>query len=142
MPVSDRPLRGLDVLVVEDDPDSLDVLRQALEFFGARVAVALTADEARHRLHATPPHVIVTDIELGRDNGIELVEWLRAQPEARTNRVPAIAITGYHEHFEDRDAYGDVFADWLLQPLRPEALCAVILKATSVPDRHRDRRGA
>jgi CheY-like chemotaxis protein len=137
---ADPPLQGIDVLVVEDDPDSLDVLQQALEFFGARVAAARTAVEARRRIEAAPPDVVVTDIELGAETGAGLLKWLRAQPQARTSRVPAIAITGHREYVEDRRA--SAFADWLLKPLRAEALCAAILRAVSVSDRRRNRRRA
>jgi CheY-like chemotaxis protein len=137
---ADQPLTGLDVLVVEDDPDSLDVLRQSLEFFGARVSAASTVEEARRRIQAAPPRILITDIDLGRETGADLLRWLRAQPHARTNQLPAIAITGHREYFEDREGAG--FADWLLKPLRAEALCAAVLRAVSVPDRHLDRRRA
>jgi len=137
---ADQPLTGLDVLVVEDDPDSLDVLQQALEFFGARVRGAGTVEEARRRIQASPPSVLVTDIDLGRETGADLLRWVRAQPHARTNQVPVIAITGHREYFEDREGAG--FADWLLKPLRVEALCAALLRAVSVSDGHRDRRRA
>jgi two-component system, chemotaxis family, CheB/CheR fusion protein len=136
---ADQPLRGIAVLVAEDDPDSLDALQQALEYFGARVVGAASAEEARRLVAAAPPDVLVTDIELGRESGVDLLAWLRAQRSAGINRVPAIAITGHHRHVEAPNA--DIFADWLLKPLRVDALCAAILRA-SVGDRHRERRRA
>jgi DNA-binding NtrC family response regulator len=139
MPHADQPLRGIAVLVVEDDPDSLDALRQALEYFGARVAGAPSVEEARRLLAAAPPDVMVTDIELGHESGIDLLAWLRAHASPRINRVPAIAITGHHRYVEAPNA--DIFADWLVKPLRADALCAAILRA-SVGDRHRQRRRA
>ena len=136
---ADQPLRGIAVLVVEDDPDSLDALRQILKVFGARVVGAASAEEARRLIATAPPDVMVTDIELGRESGVDLLAWQRAQPSPRINRVPAIAITGHHRHVEAPNA--DIFADWLLKPLRADALCAAILRA-SVGDRHRQRRRA
>src|SRR5205814_5065399 len=83
---ADAPLRGLEVLVVEDEPPARDVLQQALEFFGAGVAVAGSVEDARERIQAVPPDVVVTDIELGRETGFDLVAWLRTQPSASINR--------------------------------------------------------
>jgi DNA-binding NtrC family response regulator len=136
---ADQPLRGIAVLVVEDDPDSLDALRQALEYFGARVVSAASAEEARRLLAAASPDVMVTDIGLGHESGIDLLAWARAAASPRINRVPAIAITGHHRYVEAPNA--DIFADWLLKPLRADALCAAILRA-SVGDRYRQRRRA
>jgi FixJ family two-component response regulator len=53
--------------------------------------------------------------------------------------MPVIAITGHHQYVEAPNA--GIFADWLLKPLRADALCAAILRA-SVGDRHRQRRRA
>ena len=126
--------------MVGDDPDSRDALRQVLEYFGARVVAAASVEEARRLIGAAaPPDVVVTDIELGRESGVDLVAWLRAQPSARINRVPAIAITGHHRYVEAPNA--DIFTDWLLKPLRADALCAAISSA-AVGDRHRERRRA
>ena len=125
--------------MVEDDPDSRDALQRVLEYFGARVVTAASVEEARRLIGAAPPDVVVTDIELGRESGVDLVAWLRAQPSARINRVPAIAITGHHRYVETPNA--DIFADWLLKPLRADALRAAISSA-AVGDRHRERRRA
>jgi DNA-binding NtrC family response regulator len=140
MPRPDTPLRGLDVLVVEDEPDALDALQQALEFFGARVGTADSVAEARRRIQAAPPDVVVTDISLGAETGIDLLAWLRTQPSARINGVPTIAITGHPRYMDLPSA--EAFADWLVKPLRADALCAAILRAASVRDGHRERRRA
>src|SRR5204863_7644513 len=117
-----------------------DVLQQALEFFGAGVAVAGSVEDARERIQAVPPDVVVTDIELGRETGFDLVAWLRTQPSASINRVPVIAVTGHGRYMDLPSA--EAFADWLVKPLRADALCAAILRAASAGERHRDRRGA
>ena len=140
MPRVDAPLRDLDVLVVEDEPEALDALQQVLEFFGARVAATGSVEEARRRIEQAPPDVVVTDIELGTETGIDLLAWLRAQPSPRVSGVPAIAITGHARYLDLPSA--QAFADWLVKPLRGEALCAAIVRAASVGDPHRERRRA
>ena len=133
------PLQGVRVVVVEHDGASRDVLQQALEFFGARVTAVGRAEEARRRIENAPPHVLVADIELDGETA-GLVRWLRAQPGTRISRVPAIALTAHREHLETEDVDG--FDDRLLKPVRADDLCAAILRAASVADRHRQRRGA
>jgi CheY-like chemotaxis protein len=134
------PLHGLRILVVEDDRDSLDVLQQALEFFGAHVTAVGSAEEARHRLESGQPDVLVADIELGRETGTELLTWLRARPDTRVSRIPAVAITAHRHYAEAECSPG--FADWLLKPVRADDLCAAVARAASTTDRHRLRRRA
>ena len=139
---ADPPLHGLRILVVEDDRDSLEVLQQALEFFGARVTAVGSAAEARRWLeNAAPPDVLVADIELGRERGTELLTWLRARPNTRISRTPAVAITAHRHYAETESARG--FAEWLLKPVRADDLCAAVARAAaSASDRSRQRRRA
>jgi CheY-like chemotaxis protein len=136
----DSPLRGVRVLVVEDDRDSLDVLQQALEFFGARVTAVESADEARRRLESTEPDVLVADIGLGREEATELLTWLGARPNTRLSRIPAVAITAHRHYAEAENSRG--FADWLIKPVRADDLCAAVARAASVAHGYRQRRRA
>jgi len=140
MPRVESPLTGLDVLVVEDEPAALDALQQVLEVFGARVVPAGSVEEARRRIAAAPPDVIVTDIALGQETGFDLLAWLRAQSSGRINGVPAVAITGHARYMDLPSA--PAFADWLVKPLRADTLCAAIRRAASVDDGQRERRRA
>jgi len=137
MPRADTPLSGLDVLLVEDEPAALDALQQVLEVFGARVMPVGSVEEARRRIAAAPPDVIVTDIELGHETGFDLLAWLRAHSSGRINAVPAVAITGHARYMDLPSA--PAFADWLVKPLRADTLCAAIRLAASVDDQ-RERR--
>jgi CheY-like chemotaxis protein len=129
MRAADPPLRGLRILVVGDDHDSLDILQQALEFFGARVTAVDNAQEARRRLESAQLDVLVADIELGHETGTELLTWLRARPNTRVSRIPAVAITAHRHYAETKSARS--FADWLLKPVRADDLCAAVARAAS-----------
>jgi CheY-like chemotaxis protein len=131
----DRPLQGLRIGVVEDDPLSLEVLCQALEFYGARVAGVPSVAEARALLVQSTPDVIVTDIHLGSDTGIRLLEWVRAQPDAALAEVPALAITAYPRSTANESSHA--FADWLIKPLTMDVVCAAVLRATTARSERR-----
>ena len=64
-----RDLEGVHVLVVEDTDDYRELLRMALEYCGALVTTAASAEEAKRILDSIRPHVLVSDIgmpEIGR----------------------------------------------------------------------------
>jgi PAS domain S-box-containing protein len=95
----DADLRGLHVLVVDDDTDTRDGLRLALEIYGARVTVAESITAALVALTAERPDAIVSDIGMPGGSGLDLIRTVREQ----LGNLPAIAISGYASR-EDRDA--------------------------------------
>jgi CheY-like chemotaxis protein len=96
-------LRGVRVLVVDDEPDTREVLRIMLVHAGAKVDVASSVEEAREAFRRDPPDVLLCDIGLGRDgaDGYALLRALRALPPERGGDVAAVALTGYAKP-EDR----------------------------------------
>jgi signal transduction histidine kinase len=96
-----RPsLAGLDVLIVEDSPDTLMLLSTMFRREGATVTTAESASEALTRAVDKRPHIIVSDIGMPDVDGYQLLEQLRLLPDL--NEVPAIAISGYASE-EDRE---------------------------------------
>jgi CheY-like chemotaxis protein len=91
-----RALEGIHVLLVEDDPDSLELLEFYLSDQGAAVATARTAGQAREVLAAKVPDVLVSDLSLPDEDGLALMASIRKSPA--TLRLPAIAITGYSDN--------------------------------------------
>jgi CheY-like chemotaxis protein len=121
-------LSGIHVRVVEDTDDSREVLRVALEYCGALVTTAATAEEAKRILATLRPHVLVSDIAMP-DDGLELVREVKAVAETRGIRIPAIAITAYRGRREELLAEG--FVELVEKPLDPIALCGTIRRHVS-----------
>ena len=121
-------LSGVHVLVVEDTDDSREMLRVALEYCGALVTTAATAEEAKRILATLRPHVLVSDIAMP-DDGLELVREVKAVAETRGIRIPAIAITAYRGRREELLAEG--FVELVEKPLDPIALCGTIRRHVS-----------
>ena len=93
-------LEGLDVLIVEDSPDTLNLLSMIFSREGANVATASSAAEALQSAVMRRPNIIVSDIGMPDTDGYQLLEQLRLLPEL--SEVPAIAVSGYASE-EDRE---------------------------------------
>jgi CheY-like chemotaxis protein len=116
-------LSGVHVLLVEDTPDSREILRILLEFCGAEVRTAESAEEGKRLLGEERPDVMVSDIAMP-DNGIELIRAVKASADAQDLRIPVIAITAYRDRRPELLAEG--FDELLEKPLDPVTLCGVV----------------
>ena len=98
--VTDR-LDGLTILVVDDEPDTRDLLRQGLEYCGAKVEVVGSAAEAIETLKVSVPDVLISDIGMPGTDGYDFIRQVRSLSSARAGKVAAIALTAY-TRVEDR----------------------------------------
>ena len=94
-------LRGVRVLVIDDEADTRQVLRIMLVHAGATVDLASSVAEAHEVFRRTRPDVLLCDIGLGADDGYALLRALRSLPTELGGGVPAVALTG-HAKPEDR----------------------------------------
>src|SRR6185295_5197027 len=86
-------LKGITVLLVDDEPDTREALWLMLEMSGARVLAVDSAREARKILEKTRPDVIVSDIGMPDENGYQFLAAVRQLDGG--DGVPAIALTGF-----------------------------------------------
>jgi PAS domain S-box-containing protein len=103
LPAFDCPERldGLKVLVVDDEADTLELLRVGLGECGAQVTTAGSAEEALEAVAKERPDLLVSDIGMAGVDGYDLIRKIRALPAGSGGRVPAIALTAY-ARTEDR----------------------------------------
>jgi PAS domain S-box-containing protein len=94
-------LDGLKVLVVDDEPDTRELLKAGLEQCGAEVTVVSSVSEALASMRGNPPDVLISDIGMPGEDGYDLIRGVRALPAESGGRVPAIALTAY-ARAEDR----------------------------------------
>jgi PAS domain S-box-containing protein len=94
-------LDGLRVLVVDDEPDTRELLKAGLGQSGAEVTVAGSVDEALEAMRVAMPDLLISDIGMPGEDGYEFIRRVRAQSGENGGRVPAIALTAY-ARVEDR----------------------------------------
>lgn len=118
-----EPLRGRVVLVVEDHDDMRDLIEQYLTSGGARVIGAADGASARAVLRRSQVDLIVTDIAMPTESGIEMMEHVRAEGALRD--VPAIAISGEIRTEELTRFRPSLFQAVLAKPFDPARLVAI-----------------
>jgi PAS domain S-box-containing protein len=96
-----KPLAGLRILVVDDDPDSQELLAMVFKKYGAQVATASSAPEALNVMGRADLDVLVSDIQMPDVDGYELIRKVRAMVTERNSQVTALALTA-HAKAEDR----------------------------------------
>jgi PAS domain S-box-containing protein len=112
-------LQGLRLLVVDDEPDHLEMTSQMLRLEGATVATACGAQEALRAVCTDAPDVVVLDIAMPGVDGYELLRTLRA---AAKGALPAIALTGYASPNDAARAAAAGFEYHLAKPFELQAL--------------------
>jgi signal transduction histidine kinase len=111
----ERGLRGVRVLVVDDEPDHLEMTRNVLSLRGAMVATASGVAEALAAARGSAPDVMVLDIAMPGTDGYELLELLRRELDG-SRHVPAIALTGLTSRGDARRAESAGFQAHLAKP--------------------------
>jgi signal transduction histidine kinase len=119
-------LSGVRVLLVDDAPDARDVLREALETFGAEVTAVDSGLAALSVVGSVRPHVLLSDIALREVDGYELVRRLRQRDARDGGAIPAIAITGYARSEDRARALAAGFQAHVAKPVDPDALAVTI----------------
>jgi PAS domain S-box-containing protein len=119
-------LEGVQVLLVEDEQDTRELIRTILEGCGARVTAVASAGAALAALERVKPDVLVSDIGMPGENGHELIKKIRALGPERGGKVPAVALTAYAGPKDRRRALLAGFQTHLAKPVEPDELLAVV----------------
>ena len=92
--MSNLLLDDVRILLVDDEPEMLDILDQFLRDCGAHVTVVHSARAALAAIVADPPDVLLSDIGMAGEDGYWLIRAVRALPCDSGGAVSAIAMTG------------------------------------------------
>jgi DNA-binding NtrC family response regulator len=105
---------ALRVLIVDDEPDVLELLSDTLRAEGYETAGAGTFEEGKRLLATTAPDVLITDVRLGHFNGLQLVV-------VRPPSTAAVVVSGYWDRTLEEEArrHGAVY---LLKPVAADKL--------------------
>jgi len=121
-------LRGVRVLVVDDEPDARQLVGEVLSRYGAEVRVAASTSEAFHEVRHWRPDVLVADIGMPVEDGYSFLRRVRALSASEGGAIPAAALTAYAQ-VEDRDrALAAGFQEHIAKPASPEHLADVVAR--------------
>jgi len=133
-------LQGLKVLVVDDEPDTRELVATAISGCGCVVHGAGSAREALDLVREFHPDVIVSDIGMPGEDGYELVRKLRRLPPEEGGRTPAAALTAYARAEDRRQALRAGFEMHLPKPVEPAELLAALATLARIGDAMRADR--
>jgi DNA-binding response OmpR family regulator/DNA-binding CsgD family transcriptional regulator len=112
------------VLIVDDVPDNLSLLHDALEEEGYTVLVATHGEAALQRATQAVPDIILLDALMPGMDGFEVARRLKALPE--TSHIPIVFMTGLSETEHVVAAFQAGGVDYVVKPIRPREVLARI----------------
>jgi PAS domain S-box-containing protein len=115
-------LNGLRLLVVDDEPDTLELLRLSLGGHGAEVWTAESAGAALELFGRARPHLVISDVGMPLVDGYEFLRRLRARGWAG----PAIALTAYARAEDRARSLASGFSAHVAKPVEPDALAGIV----------------
>jgi two-component system alkaline phosphatase synthesis response regulator PhoP len=112
------------ILVIDDETDILELVRYNLTQHGYDVACALSGEEALTQIRADVPDLIVLDLMLPGQDGLEVCRALKHDP--RTNEIPILMLTARSEEADIVSGLELGADDYLTKPFSPRVLLARI----------------
>jgi CheY-like chemotaxis protein len=123
------------VLVIDDEPDNLNLAADLLEFGGAQVAQATGGRQGLALIDEFHPNLILLDLAMPDLDGWEMHRILRSRPDTRDLLI--VALTALAMPYDGDRVRAEGFAGYITKPFRVMALItelqALILAATTPP---------
>lgn len=123
-------LEGVQVLLVDDDEDTLQMLATVLTSFRATVQTASSASEALEALQWFKTDVLVSDLAMPEEDGYSLISKVRALEVAGGRQIPAVALTAYVRVEDRAQALKAGFNMFVPKPIEPSELVTAIANLT------------
>ena len=127
--IAPQLLSGVNVLLVDDDSDTLQLMTTALTRRQATVTAVSSAGEAIKAIHRRRPDVLVSDIAMPDEDGYGLIEKIRSLEAGESESIPAVAITAYAKEEDREKALSSGFQIYLAKPVELTELISVVARA-------------
>ncbi len=119
-------LQNWKIVVVEDEPDSMDVASYILEFYGATVYPATDGSEGLATIKSVQPDFVISDLSMPMMDGWELIHNLKM--DLATRDIPTIALTAHAMTGDRERALGAGFHNYLTKPLTADTFIDQLVK--------------
>jgi PAS domain S-box-containing protein len=124
-------LGGVQVLAVDDDDDTLELLSMILEEEGAEVTAVSSVKKALQVLETLKPDILISDIGMPDADGYDLIRQVRLNETLNGEMLPAIALTAYGRNEDEKWALAAGFQIYLAKPVEPMILVEAIANLTA-----------
>jgi CheY-like chemotaxis protein len=115
-------LRGIHVLVVDDEEDARALVATVLEDCGCRVTTAGSVTQALEQIATAPPDIMFSDIGMPDEDGYVLIRKVRSLPREAGRDIPAAALTAYTRAEDRRRMLNAGYSLHLAKPIDPSEL--------------------
>ena len=119
-------LRGVRVLVVDDDDEVRRYVTAVFRGAGAEIRDASSARDALNVLQTWPADVVLTDLAMPEADGFDLLHWMRTSKLERLRNIPVVALTAFAMPEDRERVMNGGFQGFLAKPVEPGALRAVV----------------
>jgi CheY-like chemotaxis protein len=119
-------LKDWDVLVLDDEPDSLEVATRVLKFYGASVHTASNGREGLEMVQSLRPRFVISDLSMPVMDGWEFLYNLRK--DADMDNIPVIALTAHAMAGDRERGIQAGFHNYLTKPLTPATFMGDLLR--------------
>lgn len=119
-------LRDWNILVVDDEPDSLLVADYILTFYGAKVYTAQDGKQALDMIPKIQPRFVISDLSMPIMDGWEMVRLMKDNPIIAD--IPVIALTAHAMSGDRQRAISAGFHQYLTKPLSAETFISDLLR--------------
>ncbi|MDZ8086003.1 MAG: PAS domain S-box protein [Nostoc sp. DedQUE12b] len=124
-------LDGVQILLVDDEPDTREFQAFMLEQSGANVTAVASGLEALQALEQLTFDVLVSDIGMAQMDGYMLMQEIRSRPPNQGGTIRAIALTAYAAEIDQQRAFQVGFQTHITKPVEPEKLVKAIVSLVS-----------
>ncbi len=131
-------LKGIHVLLVDDDEDTLRLMSAALAQGEAKVTAVSSAAAALEMLKSVTPDVLISDIAMPNQDGYQLLEKVRALDVDHFRVMPAVAMTAYAREEDRLQAFASGFQAYLAKPIELAELITVVADAVKDAETRRE----
>jgi signal transduction histidine kinase/CheY-like chemotaxis protein len=126
---------GLKILAVDDDADTCDMIRAALEQCGVKVETATSADAGFEAFRSFHPDVLISDVGMPDVDGYEFIRRIREFERPLRTQVPAVALTAF-ARIEDRvKSLAAGYQMHVAKPVEPGELLTIVASLSGFIDR-------
>ena len=112
--------------MVDDEPDTLELMTYSLRRCGAEVSAARSVPEALEAVERFRPAVLISDIGMPDHDGYSLIRTLRRRPADQGGQLPAVAVTAFVGRDDREAALAAGFQEHVPKPVQPSALALIV----------------